>query len=325
MPGEKESYSAILPQGQEIKFLEEPLNEATANLAEDAEAISVFVKSEVKQAVLDKLPNLKLITTRSVGFDHIDVEYARTKGIHVGNVQTYAAHPVAEFAFALMLATIRKICTGYNRLREGTIFDTRNLGGFNLFGKTLGVIGTGRIGKNVVKIGQGFGMNVVAYDPFPDNAFAAEQKFSYVAIDELLAKSDVITIHALLTKETFHLLNTDAFAKMKKGVVVVNDARGEIIDTIALVTALQNGTVAAVGLDVLEEERDLKEEELALASKKPGVNYEILSANHVLIDHPNVVITPHIAFETKEALEEITRVTAETIANFVNGTEQKYL
>lgn len=325
MPGERDALSALIPSGHECEFLEEKLSPETADKAAGAEIVSVFVKSEVPRAVIDRLPDLKLITTRSMGFDHIDVEYAKTKGILVNNVQTYASHPVAEFTYALMLAVTRRIYHAYNHLREGSNFDQRGLSGFNLFGKTLGVIGTGRIGKNVIAIAKGFGMNVCAYDTHPDAEFASAQGFTYLPLDEVLAAADIVTIHVPYMKETHHLITAQSFAVMKKGVIFINTARGEIVDTHALVAALRDGTVWGAGLDVLEEERNLKEEAEVLVKDKPGVDYELLTANHILIDMPNVVVTPHIAFETAEAMQEITRVTAETISNFLGGKEQKYL
>lgn len=325
MPGEREMLAAQLPTGHDVSFHEEKLDGDTIALAAGADIVSVFVKSDVTPAVVDALPDLKLITTRSMGYDHIAVAHAKTKGIRAGNVTTYAAHPVAEFTFALMLAVMRRIYPAYERLREGTQFDVRGLGGFNLYGKTLGVLGTGRIGRNVIAIAKGFGMRILAYDPKPDTALAAGDGFSYAAADDVISQADVITLHMPYVPDTHHFLNAERFGKMKKGVVIINTARGEVMDTHALVAALRDGTVWGAGLDVLEEERNLKEEVDALVTDKPDVDYELLTANHILIDMPNVVVTPHIAFETAEAMQEIARVTAETITNFIAGREQKYL
>lgn len=325
MPGERDALAAHLPPGNEVQFFEDTLNEHTLDLAKDAEVVSVFVSSEMKKQIIDRLPELKLITTRSMGYDHIDVAYARSKGINVVNVTTYASHPVAEFTFALLLCVMRRIYPAYNQLREGTNFDIRALGGFNLFGKTLGVIGTGRIGRNVLAIGRGFGMNVLAFDTMPDAAFAAEHQCAYVPLEQLAEQSDIISVHVPYTDQTHHMINAELFAKMKKGVIFINTARGEIVDTHALVAALRDGTVWGAGLDVLEEERPFHRERELIAENKTDVNYELLTANHVLIDLPNVVVTPHIAFETKEAMQEITRATGEAISNYVAGIQQKYL
>jgi D-lactate dehydrogenase len=325
MPGEQQRLMAQLPAGHDVRFFAEKLTLDTRLLAESADIISVFVNSEIRAPLIDKLAGVKLIATRSMGFDHIDVEYARTKGIHVVNVTTYAAHPVAEFTFALLLCVTRRIYPAYNQLREGTDYDIKGLGGFNLFGKTLGVAGTGRIGRNVVTIGRGFGMNVIAFDAMSDDAFAKEQHVQYVPLDQLVAQSDVISIHVPYSRDTHHLFNAELFAKVKKGAVLINTARGEIIDTHALVAALQDGTLWGAGLDVLEEERAFKEERGAVAAEKSDVDYRLLTANHILIDMPNVVVTPHIAFETAEAMQEIERATATSITDFINGTEQKFL
>lgn len=325
MPEERALLEPILPTGHEVVFLKNKLTLETSAMAAGAQVISVFVKSDLSSSVLELLPDLKLIVTRSMGFDHIDIEYAKSKSILVNNVTTYASHPVAEFTFALMLAVVRKIYPAYNQLREGSNFDQRGLAGFNLFGKTLGVLGTGRIGRNVVAIAKGFGMKVIAFDAFPDKKLATELSFTYAPLLDAIGQSDVITIHVPYSQDTHHMLNAQVFGHMKKGAVLINTARGEIVDTHALVAALRDGTIWGAGLDVLEEERNLYEEANAFVAKRPDVNYELLTANHILIDLPNVIITPHIAFATNEAIQEIDRVTAETISNFISGKEQKYL
>lgn len=311
MPGEREELMALLPPGHDIRFFEEKLSEKTIAGAADADIVSVFVHSEIQPPLIDRLPNLKLLTTRSMGYDHIDVAYTKSKGIRIANVTTYAAHPVAEFTFALLLGVTRRIYHAYDQLREGTNPDIRGLQGVNLFGKTLGVVGTGRIGKNVIAIACAFGMQVLAYDTKPDAAFAAEQSCAYVTLDELLAQSDIITLHAPYLKETHHLIDTPQFARMKNGAILINTARGELVNTTALIAALRDGSLWGAGLDVLEGERSL--------------HSELLPENRILIGMPNVIITPHIAFETAEAFEEIERATAQTIGNFIAGTEQSYL
>jgi D-lactate dehydrogenase len=325
MPGEEALLRPHLPPDLDVVFRQETLSDETSDLASGAQAISVFVKSELRKPLIDRLPDLKLITTRSMGYDHIDVEYAKSKGIMVNNVQTYASHPVAEFTFALLLSLVRKIVPASNHMRESMNLDQRGLSGFNLFGKTLGVAGTGRIGKNVVMIAKGFGMNILAYDVSPDEQFAAQQNFRYVPLAELIAQSDIITLHTPYLPETHHMMNGSLFALMKKGAILINTARGELVDTHALVAALHNGNLGGAGLDVLEGERDLREEAKMMTQNTPAADYELLAANHVLIDMPNVVVTPHIAFATSEAMQEISRVTAETISNFIAGKEQKYL
>jgi D-lactate dehydrogenase len=199
------------------------------------------------------------------------------------------------------------------------------LSGHTLYGKTIGVVGTGRIGVNVCAIAKGFGMEVLAYDAFPNTESATRTGFTYASLDELLLRSDIISLHVPYLKETHHLIDASKFARMKKGAILINTARGEIVDTHALVAALRDGTVWGAGVDVLEEERAFSEEAAAVSTSKPGVDYALLTANHILIDLPNVIVTPHIAFETAEAMQEISRVTGETVSNFIAGTEQAYL
>lgn len=309
--------------GVDFFFSAQKLDEENIVLAEDAEVVSVFVNSVMSATVLDKLPKLKLIATRSTGFDHIDVQHATEKGIVVSNVPGYGSRTVAEFAFALLLNLSRKVHLANQELREEGDFSIFPYRGFDLFGKTLGVIGTGRIGKNAIEMAKGFGMNVLAYDLYPDMAFAAEKGVTYLTLDELLAASDVITLHAPYTKENHHLLNKEKFGLMKKGVYIINTARGELIETDALVSALGGGVVAGAGLDVLEGERALKEEMEIVSDpeKRDSIkDYKTLFENHVLIDLPNVIVTPHIAFYSKEAEAEIIKTTISNIAGYLGGT-----
>ena len=295
----------------EVSFFDEKLDENNVDKAKDAEIISVFVNSEVNKTVIDAMPNLKFIATRATGYDNIDCEYAKSKGIVVSNVPAYGSHTVAEFAFTLILSLSRNIINANNYIRQSQDFHYSDpMQGFNLEGRTLGVIGTGKIGKNVVKIAKGFDMNVIAYDLYPDEAFAKDIDFNYKSLPELLTESDIITLHAPGTKENHHLINKESISQMKKGVYIVNTARGELIDTIALLEGLKEGIIAGAGLDVLEDEKNLKE------NKNEGMN----NANHELMKMPNVIITPHIAFYTREAVAEILKITAENIKNFISAS-----
>lgn len=322
MPGEQEAFRASLPSHLTVEFYEQSLSQDTLNYAVAADIVSVFRKSTLSKQILDQLPELKLITTRSMGFDHIDLRAATANGIRVTNVTTYAARPVAEFTFALLLSVTRHITQANNQLREGTDPDIPGLTGVNLFGKTIGILGTGRIGRTVATIAHGFGMNVLGYDAHPDKALAAQHDFHYESLEHLITQSDIISVHVPSTPETHHLINAAVLARMKKGVIIINTARGEIIDTHALVAALRNGTVGGAGLDVLEAEQQLRAYDDA--SELP-IDHQLAAAHRVLIDMPNVIVTPHIAFETVEALQEITRATAESINNFIAGIEQTYL
>ena len=284
----------------------------------DANVVSLFTSSEFKKEQIDALPNLKCIATRSTGFDHIDIAYAKQKGIVVCNVPRYGAHTVAEFAFALILTLSRRIFEAFHQVREEGSFKPSALEGFNLFGKTLGVVGTGNIGCHVVGIAKGFGMKVLMFDHHPDKTLEDENS-KFVSFDELLAGSDIVTLHVPYTKENHYILNKDAFAKMKRGAYVINTARGELIDTGALLDALKSGQVAGAGLDVLEEERVLKDEIELVKGIESIHDLKILIQDHALIDMPRVVITPHIAFFSREAYHEILEVTAANIANFAAG------
>jgi|ERR1035437_909129 D-lactate dehydrogenase len=311
--------------GNDITFFEEKLTLEKADSIADAECISVFINSIISKGVIDKLPKLKLITTRSTGYDHIDVTYANSKGISVASVPSYGSRTVAEFAFALILALSRKIFPAYHHLREEDSFDLSNLMGFDLYGKTIGVIGTGKIGKNAIKIAKGFDMNVIAYDLFPDTTFAAQAGYTYVDLNTLLSTSDIITIHAPYTKDTHHLINMSNISLVKKGALLVNTARGEIVETEALVWALNQNILAGVGLDVLEGERFMKEEMSLLAESATGKmqtkeDFKTLLESHTLIHDRRVIATPHMAFCSKEAVGEILKTTVDTIAGFVSGT-----
>ncbi|MFM7089126.1 MAG: NAD(P)-dependent oxidoreductase, partial [Candidatus Paceibacterota bacterium] len=273
--------------------------------------------------VMEKLPQLKLIATRSTGFDHIDVSAATEKGVTVVNVPGYGSHTVAEFAFALLLNLSRKVYQANEKIRETADFSFLGLRGFDLHGKTLGVIGTGKIGKNVINIALGFGMKVIAFDLYPDQNLAKDKGFEYKTLEEVLSHADVITLHAPYTKENHHLLNKEMFSVIKKGAYLINTARGELVDTDALIVALSDGTLAGAGLDVLEGERELKEELEILSdpNKRDHIkDYKTLFEGKVLMDLPNVIVTPHLAFYSKEAEEEIIKTTIDNINNFLKGT-----
>lgn len=284
----------------------------------DFDAISVFVDSRINEAVLKTFPNLKFITTRSTGYDHIDLNACKKRNILVGFVPGYGNNTVAEWAFGLILNLTRKIYLAIDQIKEQGSFDQTNLRGIDLKGRILGVIGTGRIGKEAIKIGQGFGMNVIAYDPFPDLDFQKEKGFNYVSLEDLLKNSDIVTIHTLYNEKTHHLINKNNINLIKKGSYLVNTARGGIVETEAVVEALKNGILAGFGADVLEEEGEVKDEMNFLArtgSSRPETLRNILY-NHVLMKMPNVLITPHNAFNSQEALERILNTTIENIKGF---------
>ncbi len=289
-------------------FLETKLNEDTVALAKGCDAVCVFVNDSVNKAVIDKLYEygVKLIALRSAGYNNVDVKAAFGK-IHVVHVPAYSPYAVAEHAMALLLTSVRRIHKAYNRTREFN-FSLNGLAGFDLYGKTVGVIGTGKIGRIFVDICRGFGMNVIAYDRFP----IADSGIRYVSLDELLAQSDIISLHCPLTDETRHMIDVAAINKMKKGVVIVNTSRGGLIDAEALLEGIKARKVGAACLDVYEEEADVFFED------RSGhiMNDDLLS---LLISMPNVIVTSHQAFLTAEALNNIAETTVNNILSCFNN------
>lgn len=284
-----------------------------------AEVVSVFVNSRLTAELLDQLPQLRLIATRSTGYDHIDLEYCRRRGIAVCNVPDYGDATVAEHAFALLLATVRHITDASERTRRGD-FSQYGLRGFELRGKTMGVIGAGRIGRHVIGIARGFGMKVMAFDALPDPLVAARLGFAFAPFDEVLAAADVLTIHVPATAQTSHLISDREFGLMKHGSVLVNTARGSVVDMSALVRALAEGRLRGVGLDVLPQERLVKDEaEIFRTAPDADYDFKALVANHVVLQFPNVVVTPHSAYNTDEAVHRIIETTVDNIERFAKG------
>lgn len=304
--------------GQDVVCVQEKLTEENGANYQDAEIISIFIYSNITKDLIDKLPSLKFITTRSMGYDHIDIDYCKQKGISVAYVPTYGSHTVAEHTFALILAISRKIVPSVERARRGE-FGNEDLEGFDLFGKTIGLIGTGHIGKNVAEIALCFGMKVLAFSRHEDPELVSKG-VKFVPLDELLGKSDIVSLHLPHTKETEHIINMDSIQKFKKGAVLINTARGALIETQAIAQGLETGILSGVGLDVLEEEADLREErELLSADYLKKVDLKTQLINHVLLTQSDVIITPHNAFNSKEALEEILNTTIVNINSFINN------
>ena len=320
-PWEQDAFTTLL-DGHEVAFFQEPLTAANAAAHAEAEAVSTFIYSSLGAAVLDRLPALKLIATRSTGFDHIDLETCRRRGIAVCNVPTYGDNTVAEHVFALLLAISHRMIDAVDRTRRGD-FSPRGLQGFDLEGKTLGVVGTGAIGRHVIRIAQGFGMRVLAYDLRPDAALATAMNFRYVELPQLLGESDVVTLHVPGGAATRHMISTREFETMKPGAVLINTARGEVVDSRALLQALASGRLAAAGLDVLEEEPVIREEaELLRSVVSRERDLETLLADSILMRLRNVVVTPHSAFNTREAVGRILETSCANIAAFAAGRPQ---
>jgi len=313
-----------LESRHDLSFFEEPLSAERAEANRDAEILSTFIYSDLSQETLREFENLKLIATRSTGFDHIDTGYCEERGIKVANVPSYGDNTVAEHVFALLLAISHHLVEAADRTRRGD-FSLAGLRGFDLQGKTFGVIGTGSIGQHAIKIAKGFGMNVVAHDPKPDDDAARKLGFDYQGLSGVLSQADVVTLHVPGTKATHHLVSRDEFDEMKDGVVLINTARGTVVDTEALIRALADGKVLAAGLDVLPEEPVIREEaELLRSVFTKEHDTEQLLANHVLLRLRNVVITPHSGFNTCEAVQRILSTTRENIEAFT-GEEPKNL
>jgi D-lactate dehydrogenase len=316
-PRERSAFGRLDPRFR-VMFVDAPLGPQNAANFARAKIISTFIYSDLSRNTLAQLGELKLIATRSTGVDHIDLGYCKERGIAVCNVPTYGENTVAEHVFALLLAISHRLPEAMDRARSGR-FSPEGLDGFDLKGKTIGVVGVGAIGRCVIRIAKGFGMKVLAFDLKPDSAFAAELAFDYADFDDLLRVSDVITLHVPALPGGRHLIDEAAFAKMKAGVVLINTARGSLVDSRALIGALRSGKVARAGLDVLAEEPMIREEaELIVSAHYDERDLRELVADHVLLGSPQVIVTPHSAFNTREAVERIVQTTVANIEGFLD-------
>ncbi len=317
-PYDRDYFTRAGGTGQiEWQFHEFRLSSETAATAQGAQAVCVFVNDRLDRACMELLDGagIKLVVLRCAGFNNVDLAAAKSLGIRVTRVPAYSPYAVAEHAVALLLTLNRKIHRAYNRVRDLN-FSLSGLVGFDLHGKTVGIVGTGRIGRVAAQIFRGFGCRVIAYDPMPTNDWAATHHVSYTDLDALLAESDVVSLHLPLTPQTHYLLNTATFAQMKQGAHLINTSRGKLIDTTALIEALKSGHIGGVALDVYEEEAGIFFEDLS---------GEVLQDDELsrLLTFPNVLITAHQAFLTHEALTEIARVTTENIS--LLGSAQSFL
>ncbi|MBN2204278.1 MAG: hydroxyacid dehydrogenase [Thermoleophilia bacterium] len=316
-----ESFGGLASE-HDVRFCEETLSAENAGDHADAEVVSPFTYSTLDAEVLVRLSELQMIATRSTGYDHIDMERCAERDIMVSNVPAYGQNTVAEHVFALLLAVSHNIVEAANRVQRGE-FSAAGLQGFDLAGRTMGVIGTGAIGRHTVRIATGFKMDVLAFDIAPDEELAGRLGFRYVAMDELLAQSDVVSLHVPGGESTHHLLSAPQFGAMKEGVIVINTSRGEVIDSPALLEALSSGKVAAAGLDVLEEEPAIREEaELLSAVFDREHDPRAILTQCAFVRLRNVLITPHSAFHTREAVQEIIDTTIENIRGFASGHPQ---
>lgn len=309
---EQEYLKSQLEPMHQVQFFEDQIQDIDPKLYADSEVISVFIYSKVSPQIISSLPNLKLISTRSTGFDHIDSEFAKSKNIQVLNVPFYGENTVAEHTFALILSLSRNVHKSYARsLRDDYTID--GLMGFDLKGKTIGIIGGGHIGQHVIRIAKGFGMEVLVYDLNQDNFLSEVLDYKYATLNELLSESDIISLHVPYNKHTHHLINSDNIKLIKPGAILINTARGGVVDLDALLYALDNKILAGAGLDVIEGEELIQEEKELLTNQKNPEKIAQLIKEHILIKKDNVVFTPHIAFYSREALQRILDTTIENI------------
>lgn len=308
-PYDRASFEPLGEANQiRFKFFEDKLTEDTAPLARGCDAVCVFVNDNVNAAVIDLLCNMgiRVLLLRCAGFNNVDLRHASGK-LTVLRVPAYSPYAIAEHAMALLLTSIRRIHKAYIRTRDFN-FSLTNMVGFDLHGKTVGVVGTGKIGRCFINICRGFGMKVLCYDPFP----ADDSSLSYVPLDRLFRESDIISFHCPLTPETHHVVNAESLATMKKGVVLINTSRGALIDSEALLAGIKSRKVGAACLDVYEEESDIFFED---------------NSGHILEDDtlarlismPNVIVTSHQAFLTEEALANIADTTVRNLLDFAEG------
>ena len=317
-PWEKDLFEQALGD-HDLSFSSEPLDRTQLAHYKDAEIVSPFIYSRLYADVLSQLPKLTLIATRSTGVDHIDREFCTVHNIAIRNVPAYGVNTIAEHTFALILTLSRKIVPSVERTRRGN-FTLEGLRGFELAGKTLGIIGLGSIGMRVAELAIAFDMKVIVNTRTPKKELENTLGITYSDLPTLLGSANIVSIHVPLVPETRHLINKDNIKLVKPGSFLVNTARGAIVETEAILWALERGILAGVGLDVLEEECALKEErELITKEFLKTCDLKTQLINHVLLTKDNVIITPHNAFNSREALEEIVRTTIRNITSYVSG------
>jgi D-lactate dehydrogenase len=302
-----------------LNFFSKPLSASILKKIGGTDILAVFIYSQIDSQALAALPNLKFIATMSTGFDHIDLAECSKRKIKVSNVPFYGENTVAEHTLALMLALSRKLPESIEKTKRYD-FELSGLRGFDLKGRTLGIVGLGHIGQHVARMARGFEMQVLAFDPKRNNQLAKKLGVRYVSLNYLLAHSDIISLHAPYNKKTHHLINIKNIGLIKKGAYLINTARGGLIETEALIQALNKKIIAGAGLDVLEEECFIKEEkELLTKPFKQKCDLKTILQGHYLINHPQVLVTPHNAFNSEEALRRILDTTVENIQAWLRG------
>lgn len=313
---EEEFFKSHLPN-DELYFSKLPIQDVDLSQISNLDIITCHTASKLDETTISKFPNLKLIAPRVTGYDNIDLNSAQSKNVLVCNVPRYGEHTVAEYTFALLLAVSRKIIDASNITKSTKHFDTTTLQGFDLKDKTIGVVGTGHIGAHVIKIAKGFEMKVIAFDVYPNNEISRSLGFEYVPLETLLRSADIISLHVPYLPETHHLINLGNISQIKKGAVLINTARGAVVETEALLKALTEGILFGAALDVVEEEKlfEGNSAENETQEKNHQMNLQIMAMK-------NVIITPHNAFNTREALQRIVEETLKNIEMFRSGTPQ---
>ncbi|OQX68126.1 MAG: hydroxyacid dehydrogenase [Sorangiineae bacterium NIC37A_2] len=301
--------------GHELTFFESRLTPATAALARGFDAICPFVNDDLSEPVIDLLADagVRLLTLRSAGYNHVDLRAAARRGLTVAHVPAYSPHAVAEHAMGMILTLNRKFHRAYARVREGN-FALEGLLGFDIYRKTMGVVGTGQIGAAFCQIALGFGCRVLAYDLYPNSALQAAG-VEYADLNAVLSRTDIIALHVPLTPQTRHMIDAESIARMKPGVMLINTSRGALVDTPAVIAGLKSGQIGALGLDVYEEEADLFFEDLSSTVIQDDVFARLLT-------FPNVLVTGHQGFFTKEALERIAGTTLTNATAYLTGSDQ---
>ena len=307
----KDFYTQTLGPNHQLEFFEFCFGEQKTETF-DYDVISIFVSCKASKENLEQFPNVKLVAVRSTGFDNVDLDYCKEKNIVVSTVPAYGSHTVAEYAFALLLQISRKVSQA-TWITKNNNFELTDLRGFDLNEKTIGVVGTGKIGANAARIAKGFNMHILAYDVFKNEELAEGLGFQYVELEHLLESSDIVSLHAPLTPDTHHLINSGNIFRMKKGAILINTARGGLLETKALLEAMKQNHLTAAGLDVLEEEKQLH----GLEPENETTQYA-----KELITLPNVHYSAHVAFYTKEAEHNIMETTRDNIEKFAADTPQ---
>lgn len=308
----------------EYEFVKDPLNDLYQLTEEQkkAEIISCFTTSRVSKDVIEKFNDLKLIALRSVGYNHVDIEYCKEHGIYVENTPNYGNMTVAEFAFALLLDVTRRVTLAYNDLKNAVV-NPQNTIGTELFGKTIGIVGLGAIGSQMARLSHGFGLNILGYDLYHKEELKEKYKVQYTDFETLIDQSDFISLHTPLTKENYHMFNAEVFDKMKNTAILINTARGELVDTQALYNALVDKKICAAGLDVLESEETLTDPDYLVDIGRMNVHsLQRTVLNNSLLRLNNAIVTPHIAYDSTEAINRILSTTVSNILEFDEGIIQ---